>query len=191
MKNYKNAFELINIIINRFNIEQITSAGLIENFIINLYSNYIQIKSEALNRKSYIEYTNGYFLLLAKILAKTNIEFTMSLLKLPCQDNYINLIIDFTENFIHIDGVENKKLSNFFFSNLMKNYFNIFSIEILKNITINMIKNLEMFNKGSLVNINDNTFDISNESMFNSNKFNVLGHARLPVKNIFLRNLFY
>lgn len=175
---------MIDSLINRFNLENLFTAGLLESLLFNLYSTYKQLKLDVMNRKAYIEFSNGYFLFLAKINAKTNSDFAFALLKLPCQNEFLTLLQDFSENFIHIENYENKKLANFFFANIIKYFYASFSHEALKKFTVNMVKNLSMFNKDLESKFNDNLFDISNDMLINSNKFNQLANAKITV-NIF------
>lgn len=190
MKNYKSAFDLKNSLINRFNLEELFKSGLLENLLKNLYSTSLQLKSDILNRNQFIQFSNGFFLLLAKISAKTNAQFAFNLLKLSCPNDYLSLLCDFSDNFNFIEGIENKKLANYFFSNIIKYFAKEFNIDILKKIAYNMVKNLTMFNKDMEIKINDNVFDISNDSQVNSNKLNLLINAKLQVINFFVINIF-
>lgn len=181
MKNYKISFDLMNSLINRFNLQELVNSGLLENLLLNLYSTTMQLKSDLLNRNQFIQFSNGFFLLLAKINAKTNPQFAFNLLKISCPNDYLNLLGDFSDNFNFIEGIENKKLANFFFSNIIKYFAKEFNREILKKFAFNMVKNLTMFNKDMEIKINDNVFDISNDAQVNSNKLNILTNARLQV----------
>ena len=188
MKNYKTSFDLINSLINRFNLQELVNSGLLENLFVNLYLTTVQLKSDQLNRNQFIQFSNGFFLLLAKINAKTNPQFAFNLLKLSCPNDFLNLLCDFSDNFNFIEGIENKKLANFFFSNIIKYFAKELNLDILKKFTFNMVKNLTMFNKDMEIQINDNLFDISNDSQVNSNKLNLLLSARLQV---IINNLIY
>ncbi len=181
MKNYKTSFDLMNTLINRFNIQELVNSGLLENLSVNLYSTTIQLKSDLLNRNQFIQFSNGFFLLLSKINAKTNPQFAYNLLKLSCPNDYLSLLSDFSDNFNFIEGYENKKLANFFFSNIIKYFAKEINSEILKKFAFNMVKNLTMFNKDMEIKINDNVYDISNDSQVNSNKLNLLLNARINV----------
>jgi len=175
---------LINSLINRFNFQELVNCGLLENLIRNLDSTCKQLKSEVLNRNQFIQFSNGFFLLFAKINAKTNTQFSFELLKLSCPNDYMSLLCDFSDNFIFIEGIENKKLANYFFSSIIKYFAKEFNHEILKKFSYNMIKNLTMFNKDMEIKINDNVFDISNDVQVNSNKLNMLINAKLQVNKI-------
>jgi hypothetical protein len=188
MKNYKTSFDLMNSLINRFNLKDLVNSGLLENLFLNLYSTSMQLKSDMLNRNQFIQFSNGFFLLLAKINAKTNYQFAFNLLKLSCPYEYLNLLSDFSDNFNFIEGIENKKLANFFFSNIIKFFAKEINHEILKKFTYNTVKNLTMFNKDMEIKINDNVFDISNDQQINSNKLNLLVNTRLQVIKIIVLN---
>lgn len=171
--------------LKRFNLEEIYNNGLLENLLISLYKNHNLLKSEN-NRKGYIEFSNNYFLFLSKIFAKTDLNVAFSLLKLPCPNDHIELIKDFSDNFIYMESIESKKLINYFFSELIKINYSLFSKEYLLSFTINMIKNLTQFGKMHNVSLNDNIFDMRNEMQVDSTKFNVIMNAKIDNVKIFL-----
>jgi hypothetical protein len=143
----------------------------------------MQLKLDSLNRNLFIQFSNGFFLLLAKINAKTNIEFAFQILKMSCPNNdYINILCDFSDNFNFIEGIENKKLGNFLFCSMIKHYGKEFSHDLLKKFSYNIVKNLTMFNKDMEIKINDNVYDISNDFQLNSNKLNLLVHCKVLVR---------
>ena len=168
--------------LKRFNLEEIYNNGLLENLLITLYKNHSLLKNEN-NRKGFIEFSNNYFLFLAKIFAKTDLNCAFSLLKLPCPNDYLELIHDFSENFIYMETMEGKKLVNFFFAELMKLNYSQFSKEVLLGFTVNMIKNLTQFGKNLNVSFNDNIFDIKNQVQLDSTKFNTIQSARIDNVN--------
>jgi len=142
----------------------------------------MQLKSDSLNRNLFIQFSNGFFLLLAKINAKTNTQFAFQILRMSCPNNdYMALLCDFSDNFNFIEGIENKKLANYFFCSIIKYFSKEFTHDLLKKFTYNLLKNLTMFNKDMQIKINDNVFDISNDFQVNSNKLNMLLNSRLPV----------
>jgi hypothetical protein len=171
--------------LKRFNLEEIYNNGLLENLLLSLYKNHIILKNDN-NRKGFIEFSNNYFLFLAKIFAKTDINCAFTLLKLPCPDDYLELIHTFSENFIYMETSEGKKLVNYFFSELLKINYQNFSKEVLFGFTINMIKNLTQFGKNyGNIGVNDNIFDIKNEAQLDSTKFNTIQSAKVDNVNIF------
>jgi hypothetical protein len=174
--------------LKRFNLEEIYNNGLLENLLLSLYKNHMLLKNEN-NRKGFIEFSNNYFLFLAKIFAKTDINCAFTLLKLPCPDDYLELIHTFSENFIYMETTEGKKLVNYFFLELMKLNYQNFSKEVLLGFAINMVKNLTQFGKNYNISVNDNIFDIKNDAQSDSTKFNTIYSAK--VDNVIINEIYF
>ncbi len=176
MKTFNLAFEILDYILNSFDINRIYNnfKQLFSDLII-LYNNLKET-----NKKLHRDFSKSMVTFLAKFVIKTNSQFLVDLLG----HSFVSVLNDLCDFLTDLDNSKSKKLVTYAYCLIMNDFYRMFDVEQLKFLTKNLISHLEKFNKlFSSLNY-DKIFD--NEISYNSNTYNKLQNADINVIFIYI-----
>jgi hypothetical protein len=178
VKQYKLAFDLLEYLINYFDINQIFQS--IKESFYNLLVIYQSLQGG--EKKQIIEFSRQLVVFFSKFLIKNSPKVLIDILESISQGATTILLRDLCSQLPDLDNNRDKKIVNYAYCSILNDYYSLFDTETLKYLTKYVITHLTNFNKyGINVNINDNKFKLGEDCTYDGTSFNKILNADVKV----------
>jgi hypothetical protein len=173
-KFFSSAFELIDVLLNAFPIDQ----QIIDNLKALLQATlFIHENLKQNNYRAYGEFSKVLLVFLAKFLIKTSDEAFIQMLESIQEGTTVRLLYELCDFLPQLDSHRNKKIANYALCVILNNHYNKFDLSILVQFGVKLNSYLEKFSKLSLTGYGGESIFDTPDLSYAANNYNKLINA--------------